>query len=54
MKTAIVNLGTIVTGDWRKPKDEVTPGFPAFLGGGDAKPQPPDGTETTGRRAASR
>jgi uncharacterized protein DUF1553/uncharacterized protein DUF1549 len=40
------------TGDWRKPKEEVAPGFPAFLGGGDAKPQPPDGTDTTGRRAA--
>ena len=29
------------TGDWRKPKEEVTAGFPTFLGGGDAKPAPP-------------
>ena len=30
-------------GDWRKPKEEVKAGFPAFLGGGDATPAPPAG-----------
>ncbi len=40
------------TGDWRKPKGEVTPGFPEFLGGGDAKADPPAGTDSTGRRSA--
>ena len=37
------------TGDWRKPKEEVTAGFPAFLGGGDAEPAPAD-PDTTGLR----
>ena len=26
----------LLAGDWRKPKEQVTPGFPEFLGGGDA------------------
>ena len=39
------------TGDWRKPKEEVTAGFPAFLGGGDAKPAPAE-SDTTGLRSA--
>ena len=39
------------TGDWRKPKEEVTAGFPAFLGGGDAEPAPAD-PDTTGLRSA--
>ncbi|HVS38902.1 MAG TPA: DUF1549 and DUF1553 domain-containing protein, partial [Gemmataceae bacterium] len=39
------------TGDWRKPKNEVTAGFPAFLGGGEAKPTPPAGMEGTGLRS---
>ena len=38
------------TGDWRKPKEQVTAGFPAFLGGGDARPSA--GLETTGLRSA--
>ena len=37
-------------GDWRKPKEQVTAGFPDFLGGGDARPSP--GAETTGLRSA--
>ena len=37
-------------GDWRKPKEQVTAGFPEFLGGGDAQPSP--GAETTGLRSA--
>ena len=28
-------------GDWRKPKEQVTAGFPEFLGGGDATTAPP-------------
>jgi len=37
-------------GDWHKPKEQVTAGFPEFLGGGDARPTP--GPETTGSRSA--
>ncbi len=37
-------------GDWRKPKEQVTAGFPEFLGGGDARPSP--GADTTGLRSA--
>jgi len=39
-------------GDWHKPKEEVQPGFPSFLG--DAKPDTtlPYGVNSTGRRAA--
>ena len=39
-------------GDWRKPKERWRPGFPAFLGGGDAKPTLRPGGERTGRRSA--
>ena len=39
------------TGDWRKPQEEVTAGFPAFLGAGDAKPASAD-PDTTGLRSA--
>ncbi len=39
-------------GDWHKPKEEVQPGFPAFLS--DARPDTmlPEGVTSTGRRAA--
>jgi Protein of unknown function (DUF1549)/Protein of unknown function (DUF1553) len=39
-------------GDWRRPKEEVSAGFPIFLGGSDAKPTPPAASQTTGRRSA--
>jgi hypothetical protein len=59
MAMSVSDVGTeapptfrLQTGDWRKPKEEVAPGFPAFLGGGDAHPAPPDGIATSGRRAA--
>jgi hypothetical protein len=39
-------------GDWHRPKEEVQPGFPSFLG--DAKPDTtlPESVNSTGRRAA--
>ncbi|HEV3003272.1 MAG TPA: DUF1549 and DUF1553 domain-containing protein, partial [Pirellulales bacterium] len=40
-------------GDWHKPAEEVTPGFPGFLGEGSADVgSSTSGTDTTGRRAA--
>jgi hypothetical protein len=39
-------------GDWRKPKELLEPGFPAFLGGGTVDRSLPDGVESTGLRAA--
>jgi hypothetical protein len=39
-------------GDWRRPKEEVSAGFPAFLGGTNAAPTPPADAATTGRRSA--
>jgi hypothetical protein len=43
----------LTLGDYRKPEDEVTPGFPAFLGASEpAIVTPPAGEHTSGRRAA--
>ncbi|HET6883621.1 MAG TPA: DUF1549 and DUF1553 domain-containing protein [Pirellulales bacterium] len=40
-------------GAWQKPADEVTPGFPTFLGEAAADiSSPPNGSESTGRRSA--
>ena len=39
-------------GDWRKPKEVLQPGFPAFLGGGTVDTSLPKGVESTGLRAA--
>src|SRR5207237_10553570 len=42
----------LATGDYRKPQEEVQPGFPAYLGA--SEPVVPKGVRggTTGRRAA--
>jgi len=43
----------LALGDYRKPQDEVTPGFPAFLGASEpAISTPPVGESSSGRRAA--
>jgi hypothetical protein len=43
----------LALGDYRKPQDEVTPGFPAFLGASEpAIVIPPAGENSSGRRAA--
>jgi hypothetical protein len=39
-------------GDWRKPKQELRPGFPTFLGGGEVETSLAPGVESTGLRAA--
>ncbi|HJT34924.1 MAG TPA: DUF1549 and DUF1553 domain-containing protein [Pirellulales bacterium] len=40
-------------GNWAKPSDEITPGFPEFLGEGSAEIQSPiSGANSTGRRTA--
>jgi hypothetical protein len=41
----------LLGGDWRKPREEMEPAFPEFLGGGRAQLRPPSG-DTTGRRSA--
>jgi hypothetical protein len=39
-------------GDWHKPKQELQPGFPAFLGGGSVEISLPSGVDSTGLRTA--
>lgn len=40
-------------GNWARPNDELTPGFPAFLGGSVVHIEPPtNGAPSTGRRSA--
>jgi hypothetical protein len=39
-------------GDWRKPRDELQPGFPAFLGSATVQKVTPEGNRSTGRRSA--
>jgi hypothetical protein len=39
-------------GNWFKPMQELSPGFPAFLGSGNVDCSLPDGVESTGRRSA--
>ena len=42
----------LANGDWRKPRDEVQPGFPSFLPAAVPDFRLPPGVESTGRRAA--
>ncbi len=42
----------LAVGDYRKPLEEVTPGFPAFLGASEPQVAPPPGGASSGRRAA--
>lgn len=42
----------LLGGDWQKVGEELAPGFPAVLGGGEAVCQVPAGLRSTGRRAA--
>jgi hypothetical protein len=42
----------LLGGDHRKPRNEVSPGFPEFLGGGTVDTSLPSGVVSTGRRAA--
>jgi hypothetical protein len=39
-------------GDWRRPKEQLEPGFPEFLGGGTVDRSLPEGVESTGLRSA--
>ena len=39
-------------GDWHKPKQELRPGFPTYLGGGSVEMSLPTGVESTGLRSA--
>jgi hypothetical protein len=42
----------LIGGDWRKPRENVKPGFPAFLGAAAVQTELPPERESTGRRAA--
>jgi len=55
----IIDVGTkappthrLLGGNWHRPKEEIDPAFPVFLGGGKLNTSLPEGVNSTGRRAA--